>query len=82
MDPNLKFAHTESEIAYLELFHTITPAFMAQYEKSFPLTPEYHRYRKDLYQLYDLLDHIHLFGNEYIKPFQAALKKVMQEIGE
>jgi fructosamine-3-kinase len=82
LDPNLKYAHVESEMAYLELFHTVTPAFLRRYEKAFPLSHAYHRYRKDLYQLYDLLDHIHLFGNEYIKPFQKSLNKVMSEIGE
>jgi fructosamine-3-kinase len=32
LDPNCKFAHAEAEIAYLELFHTVTPAFLRVYQ--------------------------------------------------
>ncbi len=76
LDPNLKFAHAESELAYLELFHTITPEFLKRYHKTHDSDDSYFKYRKDLYHVYDLLDHVHLFGNEYVKPFVATLDKL------
>jgi fructosamine-3-kinase len=76
LDPNCKYAHCEAEIAYLELFHTITPAFMKAYQSVHRMAPEYHRARRQVYQLYSLLNHLHLFGNEYLKSFLAMLDKV------
>ncbi len=75
LDPNCKFAHAEAEIAYLELFHTITPEFMRVYQRSHKLPPEYHRIRKPIYQLYSLLNHLRLFGQEYLKPACAAIER-------
>ena len=33
LDPNCKYAHAEAELAYLELFHTVTPAFLKAYQQ-------------------------------------------------
>ena len=33
LDPNCKYAHAEAEIAYMDLFHTITPAFLRAYQQ-------------------------------------------------
>jgi fructosamine-3-kinase len=67
LDPNCKFAHFEAEIAYMTLFHTTTPAFLKMYQQRRRLTDEYHRVRKLIYQLYFLLNHVVLFGGEYVK---------------
>jgi len=76
LDPNCKYAHAEAEIAYLELFHTITPTFLRTYQERYKLSPEYHRVRKPVYQLYSLLNHLRLFGPEYLKPVLAAIDRV------
>jgi fructosamine-3-kinase len=76
LDPNCKFAHAEAEIAYLELFHTVTPAFLKAYQHWHKLPPEYHRVRKPVYQLYSLLNHLRLFGHEYLKPAIAQIERV------
>jgi fructosamine-3-kinase len=76
LDPNCKYAHAEAEIAYLELFHTITPAFMRAYQEQHKLSPEYHRVRKPVYQLYSLINHVRLFGQEYLKSLLAAIDRV------
>lgn len=76
LDPNCKFAHAEAEIAYMELFHTITPAFLRAYQQTHRLPSEYHRVRKPVYQLYPLINHLHLFGNEYLKPLLAAVERI------
>jgi fructosamine-3-kinase len=76
LDPNCKYAHAEAEIAYLELFHTITPAFLKAYQHVHRMPGEYHRVRRQVYQLYSLLNHLHLFGQEYLKSYLAMLDRV------
>ncbi|HEY7115434.1 MAG TPA: fructosamine kinase family protein [Tepidisphaeraceae bacterium] len=76
LDPNCKYAHAEAEIAYMDLFHTITPAFLRAYQQGRRLHPDYHRVRKPVYQLYELINHLNVFGAEYLKPLLAAVEKV------
>jgi fructosamine-3-kinase len=76
LDPNCKYAHAEAEIAYMELFRTATPAFMRAYQSANRLPTEYHDVRKHVYQLYHLVNHLQLFGTEYLKPLQGALEKI------
>jgi fructosamine-3-kinase len=78
LDPNCKYAHAESELAYLELFHTVTPAFMRAYQLGHRLAGEYHTVRKHVYQLYELVNHLQLFGAEYLKPLMGCLERVGQ----
>jgi fructosamine-3-kinase len=75
LDPNCKFAHAEAEIAYLELFHTTTPAFMKAYQQRHKLPADYHRFRKPIYQLYPLINHFRLFGPEYLTPLTQAVER-------
>jgi fructosamine-3-kinase len=75
LDPNCKYAHAEAELAYMDLFHTSTPAFNRAYQRTHRLDEAYHRVRKPIYQLYPLMNHVQLFGHEYIKPMTAALEK-------
>lgn len=75
LDPNCKFAHAEAEIAYMDLFHTCTPAFLKAYQAQNRLDDGYHRVRKPVYQLYSLIDHVNLFGHEYVKPMMAAAER-------
>lgn len=76
LDPMLRFGDIECELAYLELFHTITPAFLRAYLGDAHLPGDYHRVRKPVYHLYEMLNHLQLFGPEYLKPTLAAIEKV------
>jgi fructosamine-3-kinase len=80
LDPYCKYGHVECEIAYLELFHTVNGAFMRAYQGEHHLPNDYHRLRKPVYQLYELLNHLQLFGHEYLKPTIAAIERVSQLI--
>jgi fructosamine-3-kinase len=75
LDPNCKFAHAEAEIAYMELFHTCTPAFLKAYGCHHKLRDDYHRVRKPIYQLYDMIDHVALFSEQYVKPLLQTLER-------
>lgn len=73
LDPNCKFAHAEAELAYMELFHTVTPDFMKTYHSLHKSEDGYSRLRRPIYQLYSLLDHLNLFGHQYAeKVVQSA----------
>ena len=75
LDPNCKFAHAEAEIAYMELFHTTTAAFMKAYQQRHKLSADYHKFRKPIYQLYPMINHLNLFGESYLKPLTLAVEK-------
>lgn len=76
LDPHCKFGHAEAELAYLQLFQTAAPEFMKAYQQQRKLPAEYHRLRKPIYQLYDLLNHVCLFGQDYVKRTAEAAEKV------
>lgn len=76
LDPNCKFGCPEAELAYLDLFHTATPAFFKAYQAGRRLPAEYHQIRKPIYQLYSLLNHVRLFGPGYAKALCAQAEKV------
>lgn len=75
LDPMLKFAHHEAELAYLELFQTVTPTFMKEYKQCFKPGEEYAMRRRPVYHLYHHLDHAAFFGGQYHAKFaeQVAL---------
>lgn len=75
IDPNCKYAHTEAELAYMELFHTVTPAFMKRYQRRHKLDGDYYQFRRPVYQLYPMINHLLLFGAEYAKPLKAAVER-------
>lgn len=76
LDPNCKYAHSEAEIAYMELFHTITPAFLKCYQRVRKLPPEYQRVRRTVYMLYPLLEHLNMFGGDYHRQVEQASERL------
>jgi fructosamine-3-kinase len=76
LDPSCKFAHAEVELAYVDLFKTGTGAFFKSYQQKHRLNEAYHKLRKPIYQLYFLLNHLQLFGVEYLKRTSAAIEHV------
>jgi fructosamine-3-kinase len=76
LDPNCKYAHHEAEIAYMDLFHTINPAFLKAYQRDKRFEEGYHRIRRAVYQLYPLIDHVHLFGQDYVKPLMEVVDRL------
>jgi fructosamine-3-kinase len=64
IDPAVYYADREAEIAYTELFGGFGPRFYAAYNEAWPLEAGY-RERRDLYNLYHLLNHLNLFGESY-----------------
>ena len=65
IDPAVYVGHAEADIAMTELFGGFPPAFYDAYKEAAPLQPGYER-RRDVYNLYHLLNHLNMFGRMYL----------------
>lgn len=64
IDPAVYYGHREADLAMTELFGGFDSAFYDAYEAEWPLPPGSPE-RRELYQLYHLLNHLNLFGRGY-----------------
>lgn len=74
-DPACYFGDRETDIAMSELFGGFTPSFYAAYADAWPLHPGYPR-RRELYQLYHVLNHLNLFGGGYLGRSEQLLRRL------
>jgi len=71
-DPAVYYGDREADLAMTELFGGFPRKFYASYDEAFPL-PKDHAVRKNLYNLYHLLNHLNLFGGDYLAQVKATL---------
>ncbi len=76
IDPAVYYGDREAEIAFTELFGGFGPRFYAAYDEAWPLAPAYAE-RRDLYNLYHLLNHLNLFGEGYGGSVDAILRRLV-----
>lgn len=74
IDPAVYVGHAEADIAMTELFGGFSPSFYDAYCEAAPMQPGYHR-RRNLYNLYHLLNHLNLFGQAYL----SSVKHIINE---
>ncbi len=74
IDPAAYVGHAEADLAMTELFGGFHPRFYDAYREAMPMQPGYEK-RRDLYNLYHLLNHLNLFGGAYLPAVQAAIRK-------
>lgn len=67
IDPAAYIGHAEADIAMTELFGAFPSEFYEAYREANPLQPGYED-RRDLYNLYQLLNHLNIFGEDYKMP--------------
>ncbi len=72
IDPAAYVGCNEADLAMTELFGGFPQAFYASYEEALPLQPGYAD-RRDLYNLYHLLNHLNLFGGGYLSSVRGIL---------
>lgn len=65
IDPAAYVGHAEADLAMTELFGGFAPEFYQAYREANPLESGYEK-RRDLYNLYQLLNHLNLFGRSYL----------------
>jgi fructosamine-3-kinase len=74
IDPAVYYADREAEIAYTQLFGGFSRRFYTAYEEVWPLEAGYGE-RRDLYNLYHLLNHLNIFGESYGGQVDSVLRR-------
>ncbi|MCM1256766.1 MAG: fructosamine kinase family protein [Roseburia sp.] len=74
IDPAVYVGHAEADLAMTELFGGFPPAFYDAYQEAAPMQPGYH-HRRDLYNLYHMLNHLNLFGPYYLSLARRMIRK-------
>lgn len=73
IDPAVYYGHREADLAMTELFGGFRPDFYRAYDATWSLAPGY-RERRDIYNLYHLLNHLNLFGGAYGSQCRAVVR--------
>ena len=64
VDPAVYHGHREADLAMTRLFGGFDPRFYAAYREAWPPDAG-EEIRRDVYNLYHLLNHLNLFGDAY-----------------
>jgi len=79
-DPATYYGDRECDLAMTELFGGYPADFYAAYRAAWPLDAGY-AIRKELYNLYHVLNHANLFGGGYAMQAEQMMKRLLAEIG-
>ena len=77
-DPAVYYGDRETDIAMTELFGGYSTGFYAAYNEAWPLDAGY-RVRKNLYNLYHVLNHFNLFGGGYGGQGERIIEMLLSE---
>lgn len=77
LDPAIYHADPEIELAFISMFNSFEEAFFERYEELRGIREGFFEVRRDLYNLYPLLVHVHFFGGGYL----AALEDILRRLG-
>ncbi|PSD40386.1 fructosamine kinase family protein, partial [Vibrio sp. V02_P2A34T13] len=75
-DPACYWGDRECDIAMTELFEGFQPEFYQGYESILPLSLDYVE-RKNIYNLYHVLNHYNQFGGHYLVEAESLIKKIL-----
>jgi len=78
-DPATYYGDREADLAMTELFGGFSEDFYAAYREAFALDAGY-AVRKDLYNLYHVLNHLNLFGGGYLAQAERLIARLLAEI--
>ena len=76
IDPAVYYGDREAELAYTELFGGFSERFYQAYQSVLPLEPGYNK-RRDIYNLYHLLNHLNIFGEQYGFQIDSILRSYL-----
>ncbi|MBI5660304.1 MAG: fructosamine kinase family protein [Nitrosomonadales bacterium] len=77
-DPAPYYGDREADLAMTELFGGFGPGFYAAYCTAWPLDAGYTA-RKELYNLYHVLNHANLFGGGYARQAEGMMQRLLAE---
>lgn len=78
-DPATYYGDREADLAMTRLFGGFGPRFYAAYEAAWPLDRGVEA-RRDLYNLYHVLNHLNLFGGSYGTQAEGMIERLLSEI--
>ncbi len=78
-DPAVYYGDREAELAMTELFGGFGATFYAAYRDTWPLDAGYAT-RKQLYNLYHILNHLNMFGGGYEQQALHMLQRLLAEL--
>ena len=76
-DPAVYLGDREADIAMAHLFGGFDAAFYRGYEDEWPL-PAGHEARRDLYNLYHIVNHLNLFGGSYRVQAETTIARLLR----
>jgi protein-ribulosamine 3-kinase len=79
-DPACYYGDHEADLAMMELFGNPGERFFAAYRELFPIDDGY-PLRRDLYNLYNLLNHANLFGGGWTGQAQGVIDRLLAHAG-
>ena len=74
IDPAAYVGHAEADLAMTELFGGFDRTFYSAYQETAGIDPGY-RDRRDIYNLYHLLNHLNMFGGSYLHSVKAIINQ-------
>lgn len=77
IDPAVYHGHREADLGMTLLFGGFPRSFYDAYHEALPLQEEWRR-RCDLYNLYHLFNHLHLFGDDYRPQIDATVRRLLR----
>jgi protein-ribulosamine 3-kinase len=77
-DPAVYYGDRECDLAMTELFGGFDRDFYAAYRDQWPLDEGY-SLRRDLYNLYHVLNHLNLFGGGYLRQAEHLIDRLLAE---
>lgn len=78
-DPASYYGDREADLAMMELFGNPGRQFFASYNERFPIDDGY-AIRKNLYNVYHILNHANLFGTSYAMQAQNMIENLLAEV--
>jgi fructosamine-3-kinase len=78
-DPAAYYGDRECDLAMTELFGGYSTDFYAAYRAAYPLDAGYVA-RRDLYNLYHVLNHANLFGGGYARQAEQMMQRLLAEV--
>ena len=79
-DPATYYGDRECDLAMTELFGGYPANFYAAYRAAYPMDAGY-AIRRDLYNLYHILNHANLFGGGYARQAEQMIQRLLAEAG-
>lgn len=78
-DPAVYYGDRECDLAMTELFGGYPAGFYAAYRSAWPLDAGYEN-RRDLYNLYHILNHANLFGGGYVAQSRQMMQRLLSRV--